>query len=120
MENTEQNYVEQVDYVDYVNNLIKNNPILIFSRNNCYPCTKAKMHLACYEPLNINLDEDPVKGNLIQNALTTITGQTKVPNIFLKSRHIGGCMNLEELMESGEFRAIIASIIFKDFADTDF
>jgi len=28
MENTDQNYIEQVDYIDYVNNLIKNNPIV--------------------------------------------------------------------------------------------
>jgi glutaredoxin 3 len=34
---------------------------------------------------------------MIQKALTHLTGQTTVPNIFIATKHIGGCSDLEAL-----------------------
>jgi len=105
---------EQEDYVEYINKLIKEHVIVIFTKDNSYACLLAKIHLIHYKPYEVNLDNDPIKGQLIFNALTLMTKQTKLPNIFVNGEHIGGCSNLESFLDSSKFRYIILTSIFKD------
>ena len=105
---------EQEDYVEYINKLIKEHVIVIFTKDNSYACLRAKIHIAHYKPYEVNLDDDPIKGHLILNALKLITKQTNLPNIFVNGEHIGGCSNLESFLDSSKFRHIILMSIFKD------
>lgn len=71
---------------------IKDNNIMVFSKTYCPYCTKAKdaltelgLKFTVYE-----LDKES-DGAEVQKALEEITKQRTVPNIFVKSQHIGGC-----------------------------
>ncbi|XP_076068724.1 thioredoxin reductase 1 [Oratosquilla oratoria] len=74
-----------------VENNIKNNKIVIFSKSWCPFCQKVK-HLfdslnQQYVALELDLHE---KGADIQNVLLEKTGQKTVPNVFIQGNHLGG------------------------------
>lgn len=46
-------------------------------------------------------------GAEIQKELATLTGQTTVPNVFIKGTHLGGCSDTEEANESGRLAQLL-------------
>jgi len=77
-----------------IDSLIKENPVLIFSKTYCPFCNKVK---ALLTDLGITfhafeLDTiDPDEAASMQSALKEKTGQSTVPNVFIREKHIGGC-----------------------------
>jgi len=84
-----------------LNEEIKNNEILIFTKKKCGYCDKS-LHLL--NSLNLKYKNIVLKGLVSSDKVETIefilhtkTGQKTVPNIFIKGEHIGGCTELMEL-----------------------
>ena len=72
--------------------ILNNNAVLVFSKTSCPYCHMAKDALAAHgiTPDVIELDVIP-EGPAIQSELAKLTGQRTVPNVFIKSQHLGGC-----------------------------
>ena len=87
-----------------LNEEIKNNEILIFTKKKCGYCDKS---LNLLNSLNLKYKNIVLKGLVSSDKVETIefilhtkTGQKTVPNIFIKGEHIGGCTELMELHNS--------------------
>lgn len=55
----------------------------------------------------IELDQED-NGSEIQNYLREKTGQSSVPNIFIKKEHVGGNSDLSTLKGSGKLKSMLA------------
>ena len=103
--------------------------ICIFSKEQCPYCVKAvQLIRSIYkiEPqiIDIGLIQN---GREIARLLTIITKQTKVPNIFIFGKHIGGYSELEKIHKSGQLTTYLTSKSFyrcdmcgKDFDNNDY
>jgi glutaredoxin 3 len=103
--------------------------ICIFSKEQCPYCVKAvQLIRSIYkiEPqiIDIGLMQN---GREIARLLTIITKQTKVPNIFIFGKHIGGYSELEKIHKSGQLTTYLNSKSFyrcdmcgKDFDNKDY
>ncbi len=69
--------------------------IIIYTTNSCPYCVKAKMLLqkkqVKFEEINVNNDE------IREEMIAKSGGRKTVPQIFIGSKHIGGCDDLYEL-----------------------
>ncbi|KAI9030961.1 glutaredoxin-1 [Phycomyces nitens] len=92
----------------FVKDSIANNKVVVFSKSYCPYCTKAKKILAEFdvEVFIVELDKH-ADGAAIQNYLLTLTGQRTVPNIFINTKHIGGCDSLTAIYNSGELKKLL-------------
>ncbi|EPZ36542.1 glutaredoxin type 1 [Rozella allomycis CSF55] len=91
-----------------VKKLIAENNVMIFSKSYCPYCKKAKK---LFENINVSyfaleLDQES-NGSEIQNELAKMTGQTTVPNIFIKGNHLGGCDDTYEAFNSGKLQKLL-------------
>lgn len=71
-------------------------------------CRMAKQTLSKVgaQPFVLELDEIK-EGSAIQAYLAEKTGQTTVPNVFIKQQHIGGNSDIQALNQRGELAALI-------------
>ncbi|CEP13611.1 hypothetical protein [Parasitella parasitica] len=95
---------EEMDLIkDKVEEIIKDNKVVVFSKSYCPFCKKAKQLLTGlgvdFFVLELDKESD---GPAMQDYLKEKTGQRTVPNIFINQKHIGGCDDLFEKHESGE------------------
>eukprot|EP01039_Chlorochromonas_danica_P002866 gene2866-3130_t len=92
-----------------VDDAIKANKIIVFSKSYCPYCNRAKAAITeqGQQFKAIELDQVP-NGSAIQDALATKTGQRTVPNIFINGKHVGGCDKTLEAIASGEFQRLVA------------
>ncbi|TPX69224.1 hypothetical protein SpCBS45565_g02552 [Spizellomyces sp. 'palustris'] len=93
---------------ELVENAIKENKVVVFSKSYCPYCKKAKKLL---DSLGVKyalfeLDERP-DGQAIQEYLKEKTGQRTVPNIFINGQHIGGCDDLHAAQDSGKLQKLL-------------
>jgi len=76
--------------------IIDDNAVAVFSKSYCPYCKATKILLsqmgAKYYAIELDQVDD---GSAIQSALEDITGQSSVPNIFIKQQHIGGNSDLQ-------------------------
>lgn len=94
----------------YVDDLIKSNPVMVFSKTYCPFCKRAKAILQSaiesvdgHVPANIlELDTMGERGSKIQQYLLQKTGQRTVPNVFINGEHIGGCDTVSSLEQTGQ------------------
>ena len=86
--------------------------ICIFSKSSCPYCVKAVQLITTHYnivPQIIDIGNMP-NANEVSRLLTIITKQTKVPNIFIFGKHIGGYSELEELHKSGKLNYVLKSV----------
>ncbi|KAL0144178.1 thioredoxin-like protein [Mucor lusitanicus] len=85
----------------FVEDAIKNNKVVIFTKSTCPYCKKAKALLDGYNIKyeNVELDTHP-NGDAIQDYLAKKTGQN--------TKHIGGSDELTKLEGGGELQGLIA------------
>ncbi|XP_021961025.1 thioredoxin reductase 1, cytoplasmic isoform X1 [Folsomia candida] len=80
--------------VEKMEEFIKANEVMVFSKSYCPFCKKVK---ALFTDLGINYHAyeldliDPDEAALLQAALKEKSGMSTVPNVFIKGNHIGGC-----------------------------
>ncbi|KAH7360317.1 putative glutaredoxin [Rhexocercosporidium sp. MPI-PUGE-AT-0058] len=78
--------------------IIDENAVAVFSKSYCPYCKATKSLLtelgANYYTIELDQVDD---GSAIQAALKEINGQTSVPNIYIKQKHIGGNSDLQSI-----------------------
>ncbi|KAG4411928.1 hypothetical protein IFR04_014926 [Cadophora malorum] len=78
--------------------IIDENAVAVFSKSYCPYCKATKALLtelgANYYTIELDQVDD---GSAIQAALKEINGQTSVPNIYIKQKHIGGNSDLQAI-----------------------
>jgi len=78
--------------------IIDDNAVAVFSKSYCPYCRATKALLtemgAKYYAIELDQVDD---GSAIQAALGDITGQSTVPNVFIKQQHIGGNSDLQAI-----------------------
>ncbi|XP_078488103.1 thioredoxin reductase 1, cytoplasmic-like [Ciona intestinalis] len=71
---------------------IKDNPVMVFSKTTCGFCSKIKSLFdelkVTYKALEINQLENSAE---VQAVLLEVSGQRTVPNVYIKGQHLGGC-----------------------------
>ncbi|KAI8997433.1 thioredoxin-like protein [Pilobolus umbonatus] len=94
---------------EIVEETIKTNRVVVYSKTYCPYCTKAKKVLQDMgiEFIAIELDQED-DGAAIQQYLLKKTGQRTVPNIFINQQHIGGCDDLLATQKSGKLQTILS------------
>uniref|UniRef100_K3WRU6 Glutaredoxin domain-containing protein n=1 Tax=Globisporangium ultimum (strain ATCC 200006 / CBS 805.95 / DAOM BR144) TaxID=431595 RepID=K3WRU6_GLOUD len=79
------------------------NPVVMFSKSYCQYCTKAKALLrelgVQFELIELDQVDD---GDAIQDALTEITGQRTVPNVFIGGKSVGGNSDIQALYKNDQ------------------
>jgi len=84
-----------------MNAILKQSPVIIFSKSYC-PYSKKAKHILLEkyriipEPFVVELDIEPL-GDKLQALLAHMTGRRTVPNILLIGKSIGGGDDMEEL-----------------------
>ncbi|KAE9394440.1 glutaredoxin [Gymnopus androsaceus JB14] len=97
-----------------VDSAISENTVTVFSKSYCPYCNETKTLFSSKFP------DVPVKvfeyvilldyldnGSEIQSYLAQKTGQRTVPNVFIKSRHIGGNDNIQAAFRSGKLSSFL-------------
>ncbi|KXN73585.1 thioredoxin-like protein [Conidiobolus coronatus NRRL 28638] len=94
-----------------IDKYISENTLMIFSKSYCPYCDKAKAAAKNLAGIKVDCVElDKVKdGNAIQKELFNRTGQTTVPNIFLKGSHVGGCDDFLAKIKNGAIKRLLGS-----------
>lgn len=100
-----------------MNNILKQSPVIIFSKSYC-PYSKKAKHILLEkyrivpEPFVVELDIEPL-GPKLQDLLQHMTGRRTVPNILLVGKSIGGGDDMEELDQTD---TLVST--FKEFGGT--
>lgn len=81
-------------------------PVTIYTTTTCPFCVRAKQVLKSndvpFEEIDVSNDDARRKW-LLEN-----TGQRTVPQIFIGTLSIGGCVDLEAVVKKGELKALLA------------
>ncbi|PIC42435.1 hypothetical protein B9Z55_009518 [Caenorhabditis nigoni] len=100
--------------VDVVQEQVKKDPVVMYTKNSCTFCNKAKDLFSdvkvAYKEVNLDsLKEAQPQDYLgIVNGLVYTTRQTSVPQIFICGRFVGGFTELEALRNAGHLFEAIA------------
>jgi glutaredoxin 3 len=82
-------------------------PIIIYTRDLCGYCSAAKALLTkkgvTFEEKNASDDPN------FRREMTTRTGQTTFPQIFIGETHVGGCDDLHALDAAGKLDPMLAN-----------
>lgn len=93
----------------YIDKLIKENDVMIFSKSYCPFCIKVK---AIFDGLNVSYNAYELdleeNGAAIQASLLQKTGQKTVPNTFIKGKHLGGASDTESASKDGRLQRMLA------------
>ncbi|XP_054646519.1 glutaredoxin 2 isoform X1 [Dunckerocampus dactyliophorus] len=94
--------------VQYVNEVVSQNCVVIFSKTTCPYCKMAKNVFneigATYKV--IELDEHD-EGRRLQEALAQVTGARTVPRVFINGSCIGGGSDTKQLHQQGKLVPLI-------------
>lgn len=87
------------------------NAVTVWSKSWCPYCNqvKALFDKLEVEYLAVELDAFQEEGE-IQNALTELTSQRTVPNVFVGGQHVGGCDDTMNLHRSGELAKMLDAV----------
>ncbi|KAF9278025.1 hypothetical protein BGZ74_003203 [Mortierella antarctica] len=93
---------------------IAENPVMIFSKSYCPYCLRVKdlfddMHVK-YKALEI--DEHNL-GDEIQQNLKSLSGQSTVPNVYIKGNHVGGSDDTHAAQSSGKLQELLNQDVWK-------
>ena len=82
--------------------------MVIFSKSYCPYCTKTKQLFSSINiaPKVIELDQVD-NGDDLQGSLMVISGQSTVPNVFVKGQHLGGNDDTHAAHSSGNLAEML-------------
>jgi len=93
---------------EYIQKMIKENPVMIFSKTTCSYCAMAKKVLdgigVSYVVEEIDLREDC---DQLQNIFKQLTGARTVPRVFVGSKCIGGGSETFSLHNQGKLMPLL-------------
>lgn len=92
-----------------VDQLIKTNKVMVFSKSSCPYCTMAKK---VFKEMGqeyglVELDEAE-DGSSMQSYLSQLTGARTVPRVFVQGQCIGGGTETRNMYQSGELKSMLA------------
>jgi glutaredoxin 3 len=92
-----------------VQGLIKENKVMMFSKDYCPYCAQAKSLLDSkgvkYEVVEMDLIPD---GKDMHKALKKLANQNTVPCTYVNGRKVGGCDDLKAAVANGKFDKMLA------------
>uniref|UniRef100_A0A1I7TMM0 Glutaredoxin domain-containing protein n=1 Tax=Caenorhabditis tropicalis TaxID=1561998 RepID=A0A1I7TMM0_9PELO len=100
--------------VDVVQEQVKKDPVVMYTKTSCTFCNKAKDLFADVRVAYKEVNLDTLKASQpndylgIVNGLVYTTRQTSVPQIFICGRFVGGFTELDALRNSGHLFEAIA------------
>jgi glutaredoxin 3 len=92
-----------------ISSLIESNTVVIFSKSYCPYCSATKkvfQELQVDDIVLIELDKDP-QGSEMQAELRRMTGQSTVPNVFVRGQHLGGNNDIQAALKSGKLHEML-------------
>ncbi|RIB28569.1 thioredoxin-like protein [Gigaspora rosea] len=93
-----------------IDNLIHENPVIIFSKSNCPHSKRAKHILSGYNisphPVFIEIDERSDMEE-IQRVLFQFTRREIIPNVFVDGMSIGGSNELATMHKNGKLKKVL-------------
>eukprot|EP00184_Porphyridium_aerugineum_P008418 CAMPEP_0184691526 /NCGR_PEP_ID=MMETSP0313-20130426/355_1 /TAXON_ID=2792 /ORGANISM="Porphyridium aerugineum, Strain SAG 1380-2" /LENGTH=149 /DNA_ID=CAMNT_0027149261 /DNA_START=8 /DNA_END=457 /DNA_ORIENTATION=+ len=88
---------------EIVDEAISKDKVVVFSKTSCPYCKAVKELFETmkvdYKVYELNKLEN---GGALQMALLEKTGQRTVPNVFISTRHVGGCDDTMAALERGD------------------
>ncbi|XP_062252162.1 glutaredoxin 2 isoform X3 [Platichthys flesus] len=94
--------------VQYVQEVVSQNCVVIFSKTTCPYCKMAKNVFneigANYKVVELDEHND---GRRLQEALAQVTGARTVPRVFINGNCIGGCSDTKQLHQQGRLVPLI-------------
>jgi len=98
------------EVADKIDGLVKEHPVLLFTKSTCPFCAQAKDLLdqesVVYHDVDLT-EMSPEDMENYQYQLMEITGARTVPRVFIAGKCIGGCSDLVDLQESGRLAQVI-------------
>ncbi len=93
---------------EFIEQVVKKYPVVIFSKTYCPFCMKAKGILKTVFPKVKTIELDKLEnGSRIQKYLGDLTGASTVPRVFINQKFVGGCDTVTKLYKSGELQNMI-------------
>ncbi|KAK6739769.1 hypothetical protein RB195_008328 [Necator americanus] len=92
--------------VDTIHNEVTSTPVMIYTKDGCSFCTRAKELLNKekieYKECNVDRlkEENPKEYKPRVNGLVYMTKQTTMPQVFICGRFVGGFTDLDKLRET--------------------
>ncbi|CAN0027416.1 unnamed protein product [Ectocarpus sp. 12 AP-2014] len=101
-------FTTSMNSVDFVEKEIDSNNVVVFSKSYCPFCTRTKNLFAGLgvDATVYELDQMD-DGEAIQAILGAKTGQTTVPNVFVKGTHVGGNDAVQAANSSGALKTLL-------------
>ncbi|KAJ5131744.1 hypothetical protein N7448_005902 [Penicillium atrosanguineum] len=104
-----------------LNSILKQSPVIIFSKSYCPYSMKAKSilldhYLISPKPFVVELDQHPI-GAALQSLLAQKTGRRTVPNVLVNGKSIGGGDDIASLDHSDELASKLRELGGKWVAD---
>ncbi|XP_029356330.1 glutaredoxin 2 isoform X1 [Echeneis naucrates] len=100
--------LSSTSYIQYVQEVVSQNCVVIFSKTTCPYCKMAKNVFneigATYKIIEIDEHND---GKRLQEALAQITGARTVPRVFVNGKCIGGGSDTKQLHQQGKLVPLI-------------
>lgn len=105
----------------FVDNLIKNNKVMIFSKETCPYCVKVK---ELFKELNqefVALEVDNIpESAAVRDYLFEKTGQKTFPNVYVKGTHLGGSDSTMLAHTEGKLASLLSSKAAQDDTQYDY
>ena len=102
-------------YREYIDDKLKSNQIVVFSKTNCGYCTRAKETLRSlnldYHSIELDIDDNCPKRDC-QSLIVNLVKQTHmntVPQIFINGQLVGGFNQLQQLVNAGKLSSLLNS-----------
>lgn len=93
----------------FVDNLIKNNKVVIFSKETCPFCVKVKELFGSLNENYVAIEVDKLnEGAGIRDYLFEKTGQKTFPNVYVKGKHLGGSDSTLNAHTSGRLATLLS------------
>lgn len=99
---------KEVELKSAINDLIRLNKVMIFSKSYCPFCIRVKNLFS-----SINVEYKAVEldqlenGKEMQHTLSTITGRSTVPQVFVNETNVGGCDDTMAAFDCGNLLSLL-------------
>eukprot|EP01102_Stenamoeba_stenopodia_P014063 TRINITY_DN4640_c0_g1_i2.p1 TRINITY_DN4640_c0_g1~~TRINITY_DN4640_c0_g1_i2.p1 ORF type:complete len:304 (+),score=60.65 TRINITY_DN4640_c0_g1_i2:278-1189(+) len=98
----------QFDANAYIDQKIKTNKVMVFSKSYCIYCHRVKTlfeeHNVPFESIELDLWEH---GPIVHQALIAKTNLKTVPNVFVGGKHVGGCDATQLALKNGKLKTML-------------
>jgi glutaredoxin len=105
----------------FVDNLIENNKVVVFSKSSCPFCVKVKDLFKGFNQEFVALELDKMDdGSSIRDYLYEKTGQRTFPNVYVNGKHLGGSDSTILAHEQGRLGALLSEEAKEDTTEYDY